>query len=85
MNEQEQTAIVTISLMASFADGAKDERERAQLKSIADSLSKDSGLDLARLYQDVLLKRTSLAETVGKLDSQEAKQLAYEMAVCYRW
>ena len=82
MNEQEQAAVVTISLMAAFADGAKDERERAQLKAIAESLSRESGLDLATLYQGVLLKRTSLAQTAAKLRSQETKQLAYEMAVC---
>jgi uncharacterized protein (DUF697 family)/tellurite resistance protein len=82
MDEQEQKAVLTIALMAAFADGAKDERERAQLKSIADSLAAGSGLGLAGLYQDVLLKRRSLAETAAALQAQEARQLAYEMAVC---
>jgi uncharacterized protein (DUF697 family)/tellurite resistance protein len=82
MDEQEQAAILAIGLMAAFADGGKDERERAQLKSIADSLSTGSGLNLAALYQDVLLKRRSLKDTAAQLQSAETRQLAYEMAVC---
>ena len=39
MNEQEQKAILTLSLMAAFADGSKDENERAELKRIADALA----------------------------------------------
>jgi hypothetical protein len=39
MNEQEQKAIPSICLMASFADGRKDERERAQIKSILEGLA----------------------------------------------
>jgi len=61
MTNQEQAAVLTISLMAAFADGGKSEDERAQLKSIADSLSAMGSVNLAGLYQDVLLKRRSLA------------------------
>jgi uncharacterized protein (DUF697 family)/tellurite resistance protein len=82
MTDQEQTALLTLSLMAAFADGAKDERERAQLKSIADSLSAESSVDLAALYQDVLLKRRSLADAASALHSPGTRQLAYELAVC---
>jgi uncharacterized protein (DUF697 family)/tellurite resistance protein len=82
MNEQEQAAILTIGLMAAFADGGKDERERVQLKTIAESLSAGSGVNLVALYQDVLLKRRSLTEATAALQSAETRQLAYEMAVC---
>jgi len=82
MTDQEQTALLTLSLMAAFADGAKDERERAQLKSIADSLSAEASVDLAAVYQDVLLKRRSLADAVNALQSRGTRQLAYELAVC---
>jgi uncharacterized protein (DUF697 family) len=37
---------------------------------------------LPSLYQDVLMKRVSLASAARGLASLEAKQLAYEMAVC---
>ncbi|RPI41645.1 MAG: DUF533 domain-containing protein, partial [Betaproteobacteria bacterium] len=82
MTNQEQAAVLTISLMAAFADGGKSEDERAQLKSIADSLSAMGSVNLAGLYQDVLLKRRSLAGATEALQSRETKQLAYEMAVC---
>ena len=82
MTDQEQTALLAISLMAAFADGAKDERERAQLKSIAETLLPGRKADLAGLYQDVLLKRRTLQDTVVLLQSPETRQLAYELAVC---
>lgn len=82
MTPEEEATILAICLMAAFADGAKDERERTQLKSIADSLANATAVNLAALYQDVLLKRRSLAQSASQLHSPEAKQLAYEMAVC---
>ncbi len=82
MNEKEQQAILTLCLMAAFADGGKDERERAQIKRIADSLGGAGTLDIAALYQDVLLGRVNLAAAVAALESPESKLLAYEMAVC---
>lgn len=81
MSEQENRSILTISLMASFADGAKDERERDEIRRIAEGLG-GNGLDVARLYQDVLLGRVDLAEAVAGLTSARTRQLAYEMAVC---
>jgi tellurite resistance protein len=82
MNEQEQSAILTLSLMAAFSDGHKDESERAELKRIADSLAGEGSIKLAALYQDVLLKRVSVATAVAALTSPETRQLAFEMAVC---
>ena len=82
MNEQEQKAILTLSLMAAFADGMKDESERAELKRIADALAGDRSINLAALYQDVLLKRVAMPSAVAALTTPEARQLAFEMAVC---
>jgi len=82
MNEHEQQAILTLSLMAAFADGNKDESERAELKRIADALAGEASINLAALYQDVLLKRVSMSSAVAALTSPEARQLAFEMAVC---
>ncbi|MCW5621886.1 MAG: DUF533 domain-containing protein [Burkholderiales bacterium] len=82
MNEQEIRAILTISLMAAFADGHKDERERDEIRRIAESLAPESDLNLAALYQDVLLERRTLEETAAQIDSARGRQLAYEMAVC---
>ncbi|QKS29748.1 MAG: TerB family tellurite resistance protein [Candidatus Accumulibacter similis] len=82
MNEQEQKGILTLSLMAAFADGSKDESERAEVRRIADALAGEGSINLAALYQDVLLKRVSMAAAVAMLTSPEARQLAFEMAVC---
>ena len=82
ISPQESRAIVTLSLMAAFVDGEKHEREREEIKRIAEGFSQDDGLHLPTLYQDVLMKRVSMAEAGAQLDSGGAKQLAYEMAVC---
>lgn len=82
MTPSETKAIVTLSLLAAFVDGEKHERERAEIKRIAEGLSQADGLNLPTLYQDVLMKRVSLASVAGELASNESRQLAYEMAVC---
>lgn len=81
-DEQEQRAVLTICLMAAFADGGKDERERAQIRRISESLAPGAAIGLPGLYQDVLLKRRTVDEAAAELISHEARQLAYEMAVC---
>jgi uncharacterized protein (DUF697 family)/tellurite resistance protein len=82
VNPTDTQAVLTISLLAAFADGAKHERERAEIKRIAEGLSQADGVNLPTLYQDVLMKRVDLAGTVPRLQTTEARQLAYEMAVC---
>lgn len=82
MTPTETKAIVTLSLLAAFVDGEKHERERAEIKRIAEGLSQADGVNLPTLYQDVLMKRVSLPSVAGELQSTESKQLAYEMAVC---
>lgn len=82
MNEQEQQAVLTISLMAAFADGLKDEREREQIKRISDGLASGSALKLPELYQDVILRRRTLSDVAAGLAGEQSRQLAYEMAVC---
>jgi uncharacterized protein (DUF697 family)/tellurite resistance protein len=81
MTEQEHRSILSICIMAAFADGS-DEREREEIRRIAQGLGDEAGIDLAALYQDVLLQRVSLADAVRDLASPQAKALAYEMAVC---
>ncbi|MFM9923839.1 TerB family tellurite resistance protein [Variovorax sp. H27-G14] len=82
MTPSETKSIVALSLLAAFVDGEKHERERAEIKRIAEGLSQADGVNLPTLYQDVLMKRVSLASVAGELKSPESKQLAYEMAVC---
>jgi uncharacterized protein (DUF697 family)/tellurite resistance protein len=82
MNDQQQKSMLTLCLMAAFADGAKHERERAEVKRIAEALAGEASINIAALYQDVLLRRVSLPAAVAALSTPESKQLAFEMAVC---
>jgi uncharacterized protein (DUF697 family)/tellurite resistance protein len=83
MHTTSQQAVLAVALHAAFADGAKHDREREAIRHIADSLAGQAGAPgLARLYQDMLLKRATLDQAIAALDSPELRQLAYEMAVC---
>ncbi|OZA29814.1 MAG: GTPase, partial [Hydrogenophilales bacterium 17-64-11] len=82
MNPEQQKSILAIALYAAFADGAKHDREREEIRRIAESLGGSDTPDLARLYQDVLLKRISLDAAAAALQDPGERQLAYEMAVC---
>lgn len=82
MTPQEQQAVLTLSLMAAFADNGNNDAERTQIKRIADDLGGLSALDISGLYQDVLLGRASLELTASALENPHSRQLAYEMAVC---
>lgn len=81
MTEQEHRAIVSVCILAAFADGAQDETERARIEKIVNGFSEEH-LDVAAAYQDVLGGKVSLAEAAAQLQSPAARALAYEMAVC---
>lgn len=81
MQVEQQRAILAIALMAAFADGNNGEREREQIRRLAQSLSGQAGApDLLGLYQDVLLKRVRLSDCTAQLTDAGLRQLAYEMA-----
>ena len=81
MTQQENKAIITLALMAAFADGGNSDVERADVKRIADSLSKDGDINVAEIYQDVILNRVTLAAAVAALVTPAAKSLAFELCV----
>lgn len=83
MTPTDQKSLLTIALFAAFSDGHKAQAEREEIRRIAASLnSAAQGVDMAALYQDVLLKRTSVAAAAQALQDADYRQLAYEMAVC---
>lgn len=83
MTPEQQQAILTIALLAAFADGANEEREREEIRRLAESLAGEPGApDLAALYRAVLLKQTGLPAAAAVLADPQQRQLAYEMAVC---
>ncbi len=82
MNVDEQKAILTLALMAAFAEGGNEETEREALKGIAASLAGEGATTLPAAYQDVLMKRVTRADVARALTTPESRQLAFEMAVC---
>ncbi len=82
MSPEQTRAVPSLCVLASFADGNKHERERAQIKRLAEGFSNGDATEMPMLYQDILMKRITLPDIVAQLDSEEAKQLAFEMAVC---
>ena len=83
MNPEQQKSLLAIALCTAFADDTKHDREREEICRIAESLGGEDGApDLARTYQDVLLKRVTQESTAAVLADPGERQLAYEMAVC---
>lgn len=76
----EQNALMTICILAAFADGALSESERGEIKRVAEN-SSGTGLDLGPAYQLALSGSADLASIASQLASADAKTLAYEMAV----
>jgi uncharacterized protein (DUF697 family)/tellurite resistance protein len=81
ISAQEHRAIISICVLAAFADGAQDEAERARIQQIVNGFSGEQ-IDPAPVYQDVLQGNFPLATAATQLQSPAAKALAYEMAVC---
>ena len=80
MHDSDKTSLLTIALLAAFADGRKGDAERAEVRRVVESLAA-SELNLPALVQDVLLQRTSIASAASGLASPPLRQLAYELAV----
>jgi uncharacterized protein (DUF697 family)/tellurite resistance protein len=80
MDAGQSRAVLAISLLAAMADGTKDDRERAQVRQIADSLE-GADTSLAGVYQDVLLGRVTPASAAAALVDPGVRRYAYEMAV----
>lgn len=76
-----ERAILSIAMLAAFADGAKDESEREHVKQFAEQLG-SSSVELMGVYQDVLFKRISLNDAAAALTDEGHRRYAYELAVC---
>ena len=80
MTDSETRAFLTIALMSALADGANDDRERAELKALASRLG-EGRIDLTDIYDEVLVRKISIADAVRPLTTPEARRQAYETAV----
>ena len=54
MSDTENQAIMTLAVMAAFADGSKHSSERNELSAIASSLGLDNKVQLLQIDQAVL-------------------------------
>lgn len=81
MSESEKQALMGVCMLAAFADGAKVEREREEIRKIAEGLA-GADASLGAAANDVLVGRATVKQLAESLLSQEARQRAYEMAVC---
>lgn len=80
MTSQEQEAVLCLCMMAAFADGQQADFERAELRRVASTLPAGS-VNLAAIYQKVLLGQARPAAVAATLQTPAARQLAYELAV----
>ena len=80
MSDTENQAIMTVAVMAAFADGSKHSSERNELSAIASSLGLDNKVQLLQIDQAVLRQQTLLNEVVADIGDAGSKQLAYEIA-----
>ncbi len=80
MNDSEIRAFLTIALMAALADGGKDDREGAALKSLVRRLG-EGRIDLTDVYDDVLVNKISISDAVRSLSTPQTRRQAYENAV----
>ncbi len=79
MNPTEMKALLSIAMLAAFADSQKLDRERDEVRRVAESLGGD--LNVAALYQEVLLGRVDVASAAAALSTPGLRQLAYEIAI----
>jgi uncharacterized protein (DUF697 family)/uncharacterized tellurite resistance protein B-like protein len=80
MNTTEQKAVLTIAMMAAFADGENSEVERNALRGMAESFGPDARINLWDIYQDVVDRRRPLSDVTAQLVTPEARAMAYDLA-----
>jgi uncharacterized protein (DUF697 family) len=66
-------------MLAAFADQSKTDHERDEVRQVAESLGSD--LNVAAIYQDVLLGRAGVESAAATLSTPALRQLAYEIAI----
>jgi len=79
MTPTDQKSLLSIAMLAAFADQSKTDRERDEVRQVAESLGSD--LNVAAIYQDVLLGRAGVESAAASLSTPALRQLAYEIAI----
>ncbi len=82
MTRTQQESLLTIVLMAAFADGGRNDAERDTVQKLAATLGGDAdGIDVAGIARRVMLKEISLDAPIAGLQDESLKEQAYEMAL----
>jgi len=81
MDSQNRRAVLAVALLASRADGARDEREREAFQAALERIQAE-GLDAEALWNEVESGERDLACTTRELTTPETRELAYELATC---
>jgi len=81
MDFNEQRAVATIAVAAAFADGSRGEREREELRRVAEALELGPDINMAALVKDAIVGRIDLAAVAAQLPTPPLRQIAFELAV----
>ena len=74
MTPTEQKSLLSIAMLAAFADQSKTDRERDEVRQVAESLGSD--LNVAAIYQEVLLGRASVESAAASLSMSRSNVYA---------
>lgn len=83
LTSAEAEAVAALALMAALADGRTGSDEREQIRSLFQTLAADTEMPaLSALHQRVIFRQTTPQAEAARLESAQAKQTAFEIAVC---
>ena len=80
MIDPQQRAVLTIALLAAYADGAGAESEHAALKRAAEALSAGDA-EIAAIYQEALFGKPRLEDVAARITDPTLRQQAFDAAV----
>ena len=80
MIDQQQRAVLTIALLAAYADGAGAESEHAALKHAAEAWGIGDA-EIAAIYQEVLFGKPRLEDVAARVTDPALRQQAFDAAV----
>lgn len=71
-------ALTSLALFAAFADGEKNDHERARVREVVEGLG---NANMTEAMRRVLMKQTSVSQEAALLDTPELRSLAWESAL----
>lgn len=83
MHSDQQRALISVVLLATFTNSAGPDCRRKEACHDADPLTTDIDVpNLAKIYENIMLWSAHLDATATALDTPELRRLAFEMAMC---